>query len=309
MDFFPRTTRRHRGTFTNVTFGPSDRYQRLVGKFIRRSALRVGRERIAMHTRKLIVRGLMTALVVSALAAVQPASARDLTVEVDGRRVYLGYRQQAYLDRGVWMIPAIPVLRERGIWARWDGRRGELEVALFGERLLLYAGSYTIVNGSRREILSRPVAVHHGDPFVPVEFLERCLQTRAYYDPDRSVLSFGDGWGWRDRWDWRDRRSDDDRRRHGRPDWNPERSMRFTVDPPGRSWGPSIEIRGRWDGSSVRIRVYRENGRECINRTAGPRNGEWSASLSLSAGRYRAVIEAYDGRVMVHRREMEFSVR
>ena len=244
------------------------------------------------------------------------AAARDLVVTVEGRRVDLGCRQRAYMDRGVWMIPAQPVLRAAGVWSRWDGRRGELEIAAGYERLLLFADSWTIVNGSRRETLSRPVAVHHGTPFVPVDFLERCQRTRAYYDPRAEVLSFGaqPRWGYdhhrwrfddRDRWrfDDRDRWRYDDRRSYDR------RDMRFSMDPPGRRFGSSVDFRGRWNGNSVRIRVYRDNGSLCINRTAGVRNGEWFAALSLSSGKYRAVIEAMDGVVLAHRREVEFQVR
>ncbi len=244
-----------------------------------------------------------------AMTAGVGASARDLIVEVEGRRVDLGHRQRAYMDRGVWMIPAQPVLRAGGVWSRWDSRRGELEIAAGYGRFVVFADSWTIIVGSRREALSRPVAVHHGAPFVPVEFLERCLRMRAVYDPRDDVLCFGERPRWRhdvrDRWrfDDRERWRYDDRRNDYR------RDRGFYMDPPGRRFGSSVDFRGRWGGNSVRIRVYRDNGSVCINRSAGVRNGEWSAALSLSSGKYRAVVEAMDGVVVAHRREVEFEVR
>ncbi|MBM3496292.1 MAG: hypothetical protein FJX72_18515, partial [Armatimonadetes bacterium] len=131
------------------------------------------------------------------LSARQAATARDLIVEVDGRQVYLGNRQSAYLDRGVWMIPAVPVLRAGDVWCRWDSRRGELEVSTLAGRLRLFADSYTVENGVHRETLSRPVAVHHGAPFVPAEFLERCLRRPMHYDRGRDAMCFGDRPDWR----------------------------------------------------------------------------------------------------------------
>jgi hypothetical protein len=146
------------------------------------------------------------------------------------------------------------------------------------------------------------VAVHHGEPFLPVDFLERCLDRRAYYDRSDEVLCFGwrDSGRFRDGWrrDRRDRNEDRCRR-----------DMEFRVDPPGRHGGSSVRIQGRWGGTGVRIRVFRENGQECISRSVGARNGDWYFALSLSSGKYRAVVEAMDGRVLAHRREMEFVVR
>ncbi|NLH99009.1 MAG: hypothetical protein GX446_05885 [Chthonomonadales bacterium] len=255
-----------------------------------------------------LMRWTVMAALIGGIGVTAPASARDLIVEVNGRPVYLGHRQQAYMDRGVWMIPAVPVLRAGNVWCRWDGRRGELEVAMMRGSLTLYVDSYTAYDGPRRDILSRPVAVHHGDPFVPADFLERALGMRAYYDARSHVLSFGDRpydrWD-RGRWDDNWRYRDDDRRwdRDGR------RDRGFYVEPPGRRWGSAVDLRGQWGGTAVRIRVYRPNGSECINRQVGVRDGAWSASLSLSSGKYRAVLEAYDGRALAQRKEVEFVVR
>ncbi len=250
--------------------------------------------------------GAMVGLMV--MTAGTAASARNLIVEVEGRRVDLGHRQSAYMDRGVWMIPAQPVLRAGGVWSRWDGRRGELEISVGWERLLVFADSWTVIAGSRRETLSRPVAVHHGAPFVPAEFLERCLRMQAVYDARYGVLSFGDRPRWhpyRERW----RCDDRDRDRDWTRDRDRRHDMSFHMDPPGRRSGSGVDFRGRWNGNTVRIRVYRDNGSVCINRTAWVRNGEWSAVLSLSSGKYRAVVEALDGVVVAHRREVEFQVR
>lgn len=253
-------------------------------------------------------------IAVAAIVAPSQARAVDLRVEVDGRPVRLGSRHQAYLDRGVWMIPARPVLDTARVSNTWDVRRQELEVWALYDRLRVEVGSYTVIrSGGRRDVLSRAIAMHHGEPYAPVDFLETCLGKRSAYDRRNEVLSFGapalhwrwgewdrpgpgrDGWG--RRYDPRGPR--DDVRRY----------IPLTIDTPDRGYGRTIRISGRWGGSSVRIRVYRSNGSEAINRTAGIVNGRYFIKVTLSGDRYRVVVEGYDGRGVRERREKQLEVR
>jgi hypothetical protein len=213
------------------------------------------------------------------------------------------------------MIPARPVLSAARVWSDWSSRERELEVRTNRERMFIAVDSYTVrYGGGRRDTLSRPVTMHHGEPYVPVEFLETCLDRRADYDRRNEVLSFGGSWRER-RWDDRDprgegwdRRGRGDRREDG-PGTDDRRRVPLTLEVPRRGSGRSVRISGQWGGTSVRIRVYRSDGRECINRTVGVRDSAWFVNLSLSGDDYRVVAEGYLDRYVRDSREARFSNR
>jgi len=270
---------------------------------------RPGAKNMKTTLRQLAMAGALSACLAPA------ALARDLRIEVDGRPVNLGSRHQAYLNRGVWMIPARPVLSAARVWNQWNSRDRELEIRTFRDSMFVTVDSHTVqYRGARRETLSRPVAMHHGEPYVPVQLLETCLDRRADYDRRNEVLSFGSSWRdrrWDDRgprdggWGNRDRA---DRRDDGlRPD--DRRRIPLTLEVPRRGSGRSVRVYGQWGGTSVRIRVYRSDGRECVNRTVGVRDGEWFITLSLSGDDYRIVAEGYFDRSVRESREARFSTR
>jgi len=249
-------------------------------------------------------------------ACLAPAAwARDLRIEVDSRHVNLGSRHQAYLNRGVWMIPARPVLSAARVWNQWNSRDRELEIRTFRDSMFVTVDSHTVqYRGARRETLSRPVAMHHGEPYLPADFLETCLDRRAQYDRRNEVMNFAGSWEDRPRDDrlGRDdtwgRRDPDDRRDDGvRPD--DRRRIPLTLEVPRRGFGRSVRVLGQWGGTSVRVRVYRSDGRECINRTVGVRDGGWFITLSLNGDDYRVVAEGYVDRYVRERREARFSTR
>lgn len=255
-----------------------------------------------------------TVLVVMSMPALL-AQAYDLRVEVNGRRVPLGWRHQPYQDRGVWMLPARPILDAARISHYWDARRQELEVWARFERFVVTVGSYTVVKyGGRRETISRPIALRNGEPYAPVDFLEMCLDTRATYDRRNEILSFGrsswtpprDEWRWRDDgwWDGRWRRGDDPYPR-GRP-----RLYRpLTLECPAVSYTRVVRLEGDWSGTAVRVRLIRLDGGAAINRTASTRDGRWSMELHLSRGTYRVIAEGLEQSFVRETRERMLEVR
>lgn len=249
---------------------------------------------------------------VAALITTMPAGAADLRVEIDGRVVPMRSMSRPYLHSGVWMLPARPILDAARISYEWDFRRQVLDVWTIFDRLTLSAGSYSLLHaGGSREVLSRPMVVRNGEPFVPIDFLETCLRKQAYYDRRANVLSFGrrfddrrwDGDRWSDQW--RDRWNEN----RGNPWERQRRQVPLTIEAPRETYMRSVRISGRWGGSSVRIRIYRSDGKAAINRTISVRNDKWYADLTLSRDVYRIVVEGLDRGSVRETRETRLRVR
>ena len=132
-----------------------------------------------------------------AFAAASPgARADDLTVEVSGRRVDFGGRHEAYRTDGEWLIPAMAVLRAADVRARYDSDRKVLRVTVRRDELEVEVGRRTVYGGDRRDDrLPVAVAEHHGEPYVPIVFLERCTGLQSRLRAGGTVLSFGSGGG------------------------------------------------------------------------------------------------------------------
>ncbi len=245
------------------------------------------------------------------LVLAQASWADTLRVDVEGRTVRFRRDARPYMDRGVWMLPARPVLDAGRIWNEWDPRQNELTVWTTFDRLTVSTNSYTVARtAGHRYILSRPVVVRGVELFAPVDFLELCLDLKAYYDRRAEVLSFGRAsvrWHGAEPWDrWRDNRRYDDW-------WSPRDERRrfpsLTVQVPAFSYSRNVRVSGQWGGTSVRIRLYRSDGREAINRTVAVRDDRWFVDLSLTRDEYRVVVEGLVDRFVRETREARFSVR
>lgn len=254
--------------------------------------------------RRAIRRTTFAAGIATALCAGPTAAfAERIAIEIEGRFRPSVCRVDAYVDRGVVMLPVRPILDGVGISHIWNHRERALEVRTTDRRYKVYAESWSVYQDfGRVTTMSRPMTIRFGEPYVPLGFLETVLGRQAIYDRRAQVIAFGrgnpsygyhgPGIGRRHDWD-RDRR----------------REIPLSLELPRYRTGGSVRIGGSWGGASVRVRLYRPDGREVINRTARTANDRWLVVLSLDGDEYRVVVEGIDHRGRQQRTEGRLRLR
>ena len=246
------------------------------------------------------------AMVVSLIAITALCEARAATpdVRVDGRLVR--FRGQApWDDRGVWMVPARPVLAAGNTWYSWDPDDRSLEVRTLDERFTVWADGMMVRSGARTDSLSRRMVVRDGEPCVPAEFLARCLLRSYVFDREANVLLYRSRMAPGDLPEPGARRGGGEAGRRGERD-----APGLRVDEPaGRVVaGPAVRFAGASRGTRVRVRLTAIGGARVIDQSSTVTNGRWLLTTVLRPGSYRAIMDAFDGQAACGHLEMDLVV-
>lgn len=224
-------------------------------------------------------------------------------VRVDGRLVR--FRGPGpWDDRGVWMVPARPVLSAGNSWYAWNPDDRSLEVRTLEERLFVWADGMMVRSGARTDSLSRRMAMRDGEPCVPAEFLARCLLRSYYYDREANALLYRSRATSGDLPEPGTRRGGDVGRRAER-----EAPGLRVDEPSGRTVaGPTVRFAGASRGSRVRVRVMASGGVRAIEQSSVVSNGRWLLTTVLRPGSYRITVDAFDGQAACGHAEMDLVV-